>query len=296
MPMKYNHINCKSALHVIRHSSKPFHLDLNIYRGCEHKCQYCFAIYSHRYMNNTDYFNEIFIKDNIAQVLDKELSKRKSKDVINIGGICDSYQPIEAQCKLMREVLQVMIKHKNPIIISTKSDLILRDLDLIKELAEITAVNIAATITCMDETTRKIIEPNGVTSERRFAMLEKIKKETKAIVGVHIMPIIPYLSDSRENLTLIYQNAERIKADYVLPGTLYLRGNTRNQFFQMVDEHYPQLKSKLINMYNSDRKGYKQNLYRMINELKDTYHISHNYMKPLNDRIDETQIKQLSLF
>lgn len=294
--MRYNHIHCKSALHVIRHSQKPFHLDLNIYRGCEHKCQYCFAIYSHRYMDNADYFNEIFIKDNVAQVLDKELSTRKNKEVINIGGICDSYQPIEAQCKLMREVLKVMIKHRNPIIISTKSDLILRDLDLIKELAEISAVNIAATITCMDEATRKIIEPNGVSSERRFAMLEKIKQETKAIIGVHIMPIIPYLSDSRENLAAIYQRAETIQADYVLPGILYLRGNTRKQFFQMIDENYPHLKNKLINMYNSDRKGYKQSLYRMLDELKHTYHANHNYMKPLNDRLGETSIKQLTLF
>lgn len=294
--MKYNHIECKSALHVIRRSQKPFHLDLNIYRGCEHKCQYCFAIYSHKYMESTDYFDEIFIKDNVAEVLDKELSKRKTKDVINIGGVCDSYQPIEKETKIMRDVLKVIIKHQYPVIISTKSDLILRDIDLIKQLSEVSAVNIAATITCMDENDRKNIEPNAVPTTQRFAMLKRIKEETNAIIGVHIMPIIPYITDNRKNLETIYKMAEDIHADYVLPGILYLRGNTRYQFFQMIDTCYPHLKNKLMNMYNNDRRIYKQSLYRMINELKVTYHTSHNYMKPLNDKIKETTIEQLTLF
>lgn len=294
--MKYNHIECKSALHVIRRSQKPFHLDLNIYRGCEHKCQYCFAIYSHKYMESTDYFDEIFIKDNVAEVLDKELSKRKTKDVINIGGVCDSYQPIEKETKIMRDVLKVIIKHQYPIIISTKSDLILRDIDLIKQLSEVSAVNIAATITCMDENDRKNIEPNAVPTTQRFAMLKRIKEETNAIIGVHIMPIIPYITDNRKNLETIYKMAEDIHADYVLPGILYLRGNTRYQFFQMIDTCYPHLKNKLMNMYNNDRRIYKQSLYRMINELKVTYHANHNYMKPLNDKIKETKIEQLTLF
>lgn len=294
--MIYNHVKCKSALHVIRRSQKPFHLDLNIYRGCEHKCQYCFAIYSHKYMDSKNYFDEIFIKDNIAEILDKELSKRKTKEVINIGGVCDSYQPIEKETKIMRDVLKVMIKHRNPIIISTKSDLILRDLDLIKQLSEVAAVNIAATITCMNESIRKNIEPNAVSSAQRFAMLKRIKEETNAIIGVHIMPIIPYISDNRENLEMIYKQAEAIHADYVLPGILYLRGNTRYQFFQMIDNHYPHLKSKLTNMYNNDRRIYKQSLYRMINELKMIYHANHNYMKPLNDRMQLYKVEQLTLF
>lgn len=294
--MIYNHVKCKSALHIIRRSQKPFHLDLNIYRGCEHKCQYCFAIYSHKYMDSKNYFDEIFIKDNIAEILDKELSKRKTKEVINIGGVCDSYQPIEKETKIMRDVLKVMIKHRNPIIISTKSDLILRDLDLIKQLSEVAAVNIAATITCMNESIRKNIEPNAVSSAQRFAMLKRIKEETNAIIGVHIMPIIPYISDNRENLEMIYKQAEAIHADYVLPGILYLRGNTRYQFFQMIDNHYPHLKSKLTNMYNNDRRIYKQSLYRMINELKMIYHANHNYMKPLNDRMQLYKVEQLTLF
>lgn len=295
--MKYTKIQCKSALHIIPKSAKPYHLDLNIYRGCEHKCQYCFATYSHKYMDHADYFNEIFIKENVAEVLDLELGKRKVQEIVNIGGICDSYQPIEKEMQLMRKVLKVCIKHETPIIISTKSDLILRDLDLLKELSKLTAVNIACTITCMNESIRSVVEPNTTPSLLRFKALEIIKKETNAIVGVHLMPIIPYLNDDRANLEAIYKQSELIHADYILCGTLYLRGTTRQTFFNMVDTHFPHLKNKLYQLYtNNDRKLYKQQLYILINELKQTYHANHNYMQPLNKRLQDVRVQQLTLF
>ena len=295
--MKYTKIQCKSAIHVIPKSAKPYHLDLNIYRGCEHKCQYCFAMYSHKYMSSDNYFDEIFIKENVAEVLDVELGKRKVQEVLNIGGVCDSYQPIEKEMKLMRKVLNVCIKHKTPIVISTKSDLILRDLDLLKELSKLTAVNIACTITCMNEFVRSVVEPNTTPSFLRFKTLETIKKETGAIVGVHLMPIIPYINDDRANLEAIYKQSELIHADYILCGTMYLRGNTRQQFFHMVDQHFPHLKKNLYQLYtNNDRKLYKQQLYTLINELKHTYHANHNYMQPLNNRLQDIKTKQLTLF
>lgn len=295
--MKYSYITCKTALHQIRKSAKPYHYDLNIYRGCEHKCQYCFAMYTHQYLNNNHYFDEVFIKENIAEVLDQELAKKKTQEVINIGGVCDSYQPIEKKTQLMRKVLKVCIQHKTPIIISTKSTLILRDLDLIKQLASLTAVNIAFTVTFMDEHIRKCVEPNTSPCKERMDALAIIKKETDAIVGVHIMPIVPYLNDSLQNLEAIYKRAESIGADYVLPGTLYLRGHTRQQFFSMIDASFPQLKKPLWDLYTyGDKKTYKQELYKTINILKKQYHANHNYHKPLQDKLKQTDYVQLSLF
>ncbi len=113
----------------------------------------------------------------------------------NIGGVTDSYQPIEREMKIMPEILKLMIKYKTPIIISTKSDLILRDIALIKELADITYVNVAFTITTMDEQLREKLEPNASPSLKRFEALQQFKK-TNASLGVHIMPIIPYLTDT----------------------------------------------------------------------------------------------------
>ncbi|MDF9825541.1 DNA repair photolyase [Breznakia sp. PF5-3] len=291
--MKYTHIQSKTALHKLRPGRLPFDYDLNLYRGCAHGCIYCYAMYSHQYMESEAYFDEIFIKENIAEILEKELHTKK-KGKINLGGVCDSYQPIEVTAELMPNVLKSLIKHKTPIVISTKSDLLLRDIELIKELSELAEVNIAATITTMNEDIRKKIEPGTVSSERRFQMLERLKKETNANVGVHLMPIIPYLTDTRENLEEIYRRANEIEADYVLPGIMYLRGKTRNVFFEKTEKLFPNEHEKLKKMYayKYDRSPYKKALYTYINELRKTYGFNHS--NKIDKKIKSNE--QLKLF
>jgi len=185
-------------------------------------------MYSHDYLSESDeqYFNDIYIKTNIVEELEKLLSSPLWKrEVVNIGGVTDSYQPAEETYKFMPDILRLMIKYQTPCIISTKSDLVLRDYDLIDELSRITYINVAATITCMDENIRKKIEPVGVPSLKRFAMLKAFAK-TNASTGLHFMPIIPYLTDTRENVDGLYARAKDSEVDYVLPGVLYLRGKT----------------------------------------------------------------------
>ena len=150
-------IKAKKALNKLNSKFLPYKWDLNVYRGCSHRCQYCYALYSHQYLESgKNFFDTIYVKTNIAEALEKELSsKRWKREVVNLGGVTDSYQPIEEKYKLMREVLKLMIKYKTPIVISTKSDLILRDMDLLTELAKVANVNVAVTITTMDENIRK---------------------------------------------------------------------------------------------------------------------------------------------
>jgi DNA repair photolyase len=203
--MEYVELSVSSALNKLKRRI-PYSYDLNIYRGCEHGCKYCYAIYSHDYLNDGNFFDRVYYKKNILEPLEKELSSPNWKrEIVNIGGVTDSYQPIEKELQIMPEVLKLMIKYKTPIIISTKSDLILRDIDLINELSKITYVNIACTITTMDESIREKLEPNSSPSINRFKVLKKFKEKTNASIGVHIMPIIPYLTDSYENLDEIYK-------------------------------------------------------------------------------------------
>lgn len=265
----------------------PFAWDLNIYRGCEHGCKYCYAMYSHQYLDSERYFEDIYVKTNIVEQLEQQLSSPSWKrEVVNIGGVTDSYQPIEAQYKLMPDILKLMIKYKTPCIISTKSDLILRDYDLIAELSNITYVNVAATITCMDEEVRGKIEPKGVESLKRFAMLKEFSK-TNASTGLHFMPIIPYITDTRENVNSLYAHAKDSKVDYVLPGTLYLRGKTRTVFFDFIKEEFPDLYEKLKLLYKTGGadKEYKNKLYLMVNELKAKYNLSGSYSKPMKEKL-----------
>ena len=125
----YKEITCASACNKLKRKI-PYGWDLNIYRGCEHECRYCYAMYSNEYLGSGDYFEEIYVKTNIAEQLEKELSSPNWKrEVVNIGGVTDSYQPAESIYKQMPDILKLMIRYKTPCIISTKSDLILRDYD-----------------------------------------------------------------------------------------------------------------------------------------------------------------------
>jgi len=279
-------MRCESALNKLKRKV-PFGWDLNIYRGCSHACRYCYAIYSHQYLNSDGFYDDIYVKTNIVEQLERELSSPSWKrEVVNIGGVTDSYQKAEETCQLMPQILKLLIKYKTPAIISTKSTLALRDFDLIDELSRITYINIAATITTMDEEIRKKIEPGSAPSQERFTMLKEFRK-TNASVGLHVMPIIPYLTDSRENMEALCLNARDSGAHYMLPGTLYLRGATRQVFFDFIQNEYPDLYPKLQTLYKTGGadKEYKNQLYLMVNELRDRYGISSSYSKPMKEKM-----------
>ncbi len=280
-------IQVKTALHRLYKKIYPYDWDLNIYRGCSHKCVYCYALYSHKYLeensnNPGEFFDTIYVKTNIVEVLEKKLSSpRWKKDIINFGGVCDSYQHIEKKYQLMPKILKLMIKYENPMIISTKSDLILRDIDLIKKLASKTYVNIAETITCIDENIRKKIEPYSVPSLRRFEVLKIFRDKTNASIGVHFMPILPFLTDNRENIEWIMKKTKEIRAHYILTYGLNLKTQTRKYFFDFLKKEFPDLVSKYYDLFDNPqtKKEYIQKIYPLIKKLKNKYKVSSNYNK-----------------
>ncbi|MCL2549994.1 MAG: radical SAM protein [Methanimicrococcus sp.] len=328
--VRYLPMTCKTALHAVS-GVFPFKKDLNIYRGCENGCKYCFAIYSHKYMKAEEgqggsanvhsanvhsanvhssnahsskgcangYYDHIYVKTNVAERLDKELSAPAFKrEVINIGGICDSYQSAEAEYELMPDVLRVMIKHKMPAIISTKSDLILRDFDLIDELSKCAFVNIVSTVTTADESVREKIEPGAVSTKRRFDMLEKFKK-TDASIGVHMMPVLPLLTDQTENAEAIFSKTREIGADYIIVQTLYLRGQTRQIYFDFIKNEFPALYDDMRTLYRAGGldKEYKKRFYSMANPLLKKYGLSTDYMRPVREAFENGgEVRQPTLF
>lgn len=289
-------ITCAAAFRRVN-GRFPYHWDLNPYRGCAHRCQYCFAIYSHKYLDSTAFYDDIFVKTNIVEQLERQLSRPDwPREVVNIGGVTDSYQPLEAKYKLMPDILRLFIKYKTPCIISTKSDLILRDFDLLHELSRLTYVNIASTITTVDERVRQKLEPGGVSSARRFDMLRAFAG-TGAVTGIHVMPIVPYLTDTRDNLAGLCSAARDVMVDYFLPGVLYLRGNTRQVFFEFIHRDYPQLYAPLCTLYAKGGVGpaYKAQLYQTVNELRKQYNLFGNYAAFMRAKLPQ-QPEQLSLF
>jgi len=296
MPV-YRELSCSSACNSVR-GRFPFQWDMNIYRGCEHGCKYCFAMYSHDYLGSDAYFSDILIKTNIVEQLERQFASPSWKrEIVSIGGVTDSYQPAEEKYRLMPDILRLFIKHKNPCIISTKSDLILRDYTLIDELSRLAYVNIAATITCADERIRCKLEPGSAPSERRFAMLKAFSK-TNASTGLHVMPIIPYLTDTRENLDALFAAGRDSAITYVMTGVLYLRGRTKQAFFEFIRKDYPELCKPIYELYKTGSAGrdYKSQLYPMVNALRNKYGLSTDYRSNMDAWASRDENRQLSLF
>jgi DNA repair photolyase len=292
----YQELAIKTALHRLDTSYLPYQWDLNIYRGCEHKCVYCYALYSHKYLNEEKFFDTIFIKTNVAQMLDIALNKRTWKSqIINLGGVTDSYQPAEAKYGLMRDILKICIKYEQPIIISTKSTLILRDIDLFTELAQKTFVGIAVTLITTDADLQKKLEPNAATPKEKLNIIAEFKK-TKARVGCHAMPILPYLTDSPKQLDDLFSAVKTNNADYLISGLLNLRGQTRTHFLNFLQKQFPQIWTAYQQLYFSKDKliykNYKINLYQNIHQIRQKYKLFNPPENITNNLADE----QLALF
>lgn len=295
--MNIKEIQCKSAINRISKSRLPYNLDINIYRGCSHGCKYCYAVYSNKYLDSDNFFDDIFVKKNIVEILERELRKKRKREVINIGSVTDSYQPLEKKYKIMPDILKLMIKYKQPIIISTKSDLILRDIELIDELSSVAYVNIASTITVMNKDIQKKIEPGSSGSLSRINMLKEIKR-TKAGAAIHMMPIIPYITDDSENIEAIFKEGKEINIDYILTAPLNLKGDTKKIFFNFVKDYFPNEYLGLKNLYKDKffvSKEYMYKLNRRIKTIRDKYGISEDYKKGIIEYNLKSQGEQLML-
>ena len=286
-------ITAKTILHYHKRQFAT-NWDANIYRGCGHNCRYCFAQYSHKYLENTDFFNDIFVKTNSPELLYKELGEIKwDKSPVNVCGISDCYQPVEQVCKIMPRVIKSFIAKRNPLVITTKSSLLLRDIDLIKELLKIAEVSIIVSVSTLDEEKRKLVEPNTAPTIDRLKMLKKFN-EIGCKTSVLFVPIIPYISDDLKNLDAIFRITKEFNLGSINAWPLHLRGNTKNVFFDFLQDNFSDLLPKYKKLYQTKNasKEYCKDLFSRIEELKVKYQLYSTYKptKPIKKPI------QTSLF
>lgn len=295
---RYIEKRCVTALHKPpKGKGSPFAYDLNPYRGCEHRCQYCFAQYSHAYLEDGDYFGDIYVKTNIAERLDRELSGGGWDGTpLNLGGVTDCYQPCEARYRLMPQVWQVLLKHKAPCIISTKSSLILRDFELIERLASLVYVNVACTITTLDGAVARKLEVGAADPADRLEVLRAFAK-TKASTGLHMMPIVPYITDGEETIRALHQAGKEAGVDYVLPGMLNLRGKTKETFLACVVREFPAQYRPIWEAYRTGHldKEIGARAHARVRAAQRAFGIGAAYMAPYFRRQEE-RAEQLSLF
>jgi len=278
--MEYHLIECKTLLHHHDSGYLPYHWDANIYRGCAHSCLYCFARYSHEYLgyrDPLDFEQKILVKVNAPEVLDRELDSTKwQRELVNLSGVSDPYQPAEKKFGLTRQVLEVMLKHQNPTILGTKSDLIRRDLDLLSRLSETTFCCIAVTITTLDEGLRRQLEPFSPPANRRIALLKQLK-QAGVKTGLLATPIFPYLTDDQHSLEDLVRTAAECDVNFFVAGVLSLKSSTRQRFLPFLKERFPDLYPKYQRLYRrrwSAPREYSRGVHQRVRLLQEKYGVS----------------------
>ena len=272
--VEYIEIKVKSALHHTRlpYSPKPFYYSLNLYRGCRHGCPFCFARYTHWFLgfqNSFDFQRKIQVKVNLLEVLEKELTQpRRKKDWVSLGAVTDPYQPAEKKYGLARGAFKLLAKHSWPAVFSTKSDLVLRDLDVLKELVDRSNGGVAMTLTTLDPKLQKILEPHAVTLERRLEALRRLKA-AGIPCGIHLMPIIPFLTDSDEAMEGMVKAGAEIGVDYFVYNILRLRGQVvKGYYFEVLKNLDPFLFQQTLKLYGNRANPPDDYLARIKQKMK----------------------------
>ncbi len=278
MKVTYIEQNCKSILHRINNPRLPFSWGANPYRGCLHSCIYCFARYTHNYLDldpEHEFETTIFVKKNAARILRKELANPKWKnELVNLGSICDPYQPIDRQYEITREMLLEFQRYKTPLTVATKSALVTRDKDILAEMSQNASVDVVLSLSSINEQIRKMVEPRTSSTQKRLEAIKELR-DNGVTVGVLLMPILPFLNDSEKEIEMLFQAVSESGANYVIPGILYLTGATKNRFFEFIEKHYPELNEKYKSYYKkrSPPKDYQDKLYRLFKKHRNKYNL-----------------------
>ncbi len=270
----YEEVQCKTALTRVR--GMGFGWSLNPYRGCTHGCHYCYARSTHFAfdLNAADDFSSVvFVKTNIADVLRLELSApgwRRQRVVI--GTATDPYQPIEGTYRLTRAALEACLDFRTPVSIITKSSLVIRDLDILAELARRPGCTVNFSITTLDRALWRQLEPGTAPPAQRLRALKRL-----AAAGVHagvlLAPIIPGLTATPENLNAIVRAAASHNAQFLAANVLNLGIGVKEHFLQYLGSEFPWLLGTYRELYPGRYapENYADPVYAYVKELRAAY-------------------------
>lgn len=226
------------------------HYGMNIYRGCSHGCIYCDS--RSRCYQFTHMFEDIEVKQNAPELLEKALKSKRKKCMIGTGAMSDPYIHCEEKLKLTRKCLEVILKNGLGVAIQTKSDRILRDIDLLDEINRSAKCVVQMTLTTYDDELCQILEPNVCNTRRRIEVLEKLQKRGISTI-VWMTPILPFINDTEENIAAILNECERtgVKGIINFGMGLTLREGSREYYYAALDKHFPGMKERYIERYGN---------------------------------------------
>ena len=226
------------------------HFGMNIYRGCSHGCIYCDS--RSKCYQFTHPFEDIEVKQNAPELLESALRSKRKRCMIGTGSMSDPYMHCEEKLGLMRRCLEIISKYEFGVSPLTKSDMILRDIDLLDEINRKAKTVVQMTLTTYDDDLCKILEPNVCNTKRRIEVLEKLSERGIPTV-VWLTPICPYINDTPENITAILEECARVGVKGVIcfDMGLTLREGDREYYYAALDKHFPGVKDKYIARYGN---------------------------------------------
>jgi DNA repair photolyase len=276
----------------------PFAWSINPYRGCRHACVYCYARPTYEYLglSGGDEFQEVvFAKVNAPEVVRRELARRSwSGESVAIGTATDPYQQAESRYRITRGILEAFRDFRNPVTITTKSPMVLRDLDLLVDLVRHAAVTVHFTVTTLDEELWRKLEPTTPKPRKRLEAVRTLR-DRGIRSGIFLSPILPGLTDDAHIESVIAAAAE-YGAEFIFSQALRLGPGISEYYIPWLEREFPALLPRYRQLYgrNSPPGAYTESLGRTVAELKRKYGIS-DRPSATKERIANTRPTQLSL-
>jgi DNA repair photolyase len=305
--IEYFTLPARSLLNrVVSHRTLPFTWAINPYRGCEFACKYCYARYTHEFMemSDLDFERKIFVKQHAADLLRQELKKVKPGEEIAIGTATDPYQPAERRYEITRAILEEFARHRGfELGIVTKSNLVVRDAELLREISRHNQVFVNLTITTVNTELARILEPRAPRPDLRLDAVRQLNLAGVA-AGVICAPVLPGITDAPPDLEALVAAAAQAGAKAIFANPLFLKPCSASIFLPFLEKEFPHLVQSYRERYNQRAflpPAFGKRLSQLMARLRAKHGIHNRYERyarrahPEPDALDETQA-QLSLF
>ena len=277
--VEYFTLPVRSLLNRCTGTRMPFTWTINPYRGCEFACKYCYARYTHEFMemrNGIDFEQRIYAKQHAADLLRQELRKVKPGEDIALGTATDPYQPIEKKLEITRAILQEISRHSGlEVGIVTKSAMVARDIDVLHEVAQNNRISVSFTVTTVDAELARILEPRAPRPDLRLEALKKLR-EAGIRAGVVCAPVLPGITDGPKQLEAVVKAAADGKAGHIYANPLFLKPCSAAVFLPFLKEHFPNLVSEYDRRFKDKAflpTAYRKRISELFGKLRAKYGI-----------------------
>jgi len=281
---EYRPLSSRSIVNkVVSRRGLPFTHAINPYRGCEFGCRYCYARYTHEFleMQPDEFEHKIYFKQNAAWLLTQELRQLKPGTQIALGTATDPYQPLERKLEITRSLLEVFAERGGfKLGVVTKSALVTRDLDLLQAVAKVNQLTVCMTVTTTDRKLARILEPRAPRPDLRLKALAGLRN-SGIRAGVMCSPLLPSITDSRSSIESVARAAAEADASFFFAGALFLKPCSLPTFFDFVREHFPQMMTAYEKRYSASAfvsAEYRTRIRDLVDSIRAKYKLGSRYL------------------